>query len=631
MAVTLSSLAGAAAQFFDNNGVPLAGGLIYTYLAGTNTPAATYTSSTGLIAHSNPIVLDAAGRIATGEVWLTSGVDYKFLVKTSVNVQLGSYDNIPSINDFTSIYAALASTTNVALGDALIGFKQSNASGALSGAVGRTVHQKFQESISVKDFGAVGDGVTDDTAAIQAAIDAINANGGGEIYFPSGTYLVDASGASQAIDLLSNVTLRGAGKNASIIKAAAASNCMVVSVNNVINVTIRDLTIDGNRVNQTSTGFHCIRSAGADNFLIDNITVQESSGYGIGLQVGVQNKVRVNNVDIINTYSDGVDIKNVSLTNDNLMFSNVTIENPGLGPLTNQAALDIRGPAKLVNIFVKGIAANNVGLRFRQDGFLPGSETGIGGQYSSLTNFKIESNSTTNTIGVAVVAKSVQISNGYIKGFLFGVQSQNLNNKFVNIVTDECTTGFFSASGVDDLGNILSSFNNGFYNCHVNRAVATAGTRGFRVNADQVKIIVNGCTASNVSEFINIAANAQAIVTNCNMSESTSPVSNISTLSTFRNNEGYVNEVNLITPDLLVDSIGNKSFLIAHGMDVTPTLQDVSISILQKTNVIDYALAYFEVSTVDANDVSGRIIVSTASATVGAAINLGVKINSKAY
>jgi len=186
MAVTLSSLAGAGAQFFDNNGVPLAGGLIYTYLAGTTTPEATYTSSTGLIAHSNPIVLDAAGRIATGEVWLTSGVDYKFLVKTFANVQLGSYDNIPSINDFTSIYAALANTSNVALGDALVGFRQSNSSGALGGAVGRTVHQKLQETVSVKDFGAVGNGTTDDSAAFNLAIAT-----GNPVYVPSGTYKTD--------------------------------------------------------------------------------------------------------------------------------------------------------------------------------------------------------------------------------------------------------------------------------------------------------------------------------------------------------------------------------------------------------------------------------------------------------
>ena len=50
MTVNLSSLGGAAAQFFDNNGTPLAGGLIYTYLAGSSTEEATYTTASGLTA-----------------------------------------------------------------------------------------------------------------------------------------------------------------------------------------------------------------------------------------------------------------------------------------------------------------------------------------------------------------------------------------------------------------------------------------------------------------------------------------------------------------------------------------------------------------------------------------------------
>jgi hypothetical protein len=205
MAVNLSSLAGAAAQFFDNNGVPLAGGLIYTYAAGTTTPAATYTSSTGVTAHANPIVLDAAGRIPTGEVWLTSSVDYKFIVKTSVGVQIGSYDNIPSINDLK----ILANTTNPALGDALVGFRQSNSSGNLAGAVGRTVHQKLQESISVEDFGAVGDGTTDDTAAFNLVATYANLNSC-SVYIPTGTYKLTGK-----ITFTQSVSLHGDGKDLS--------------------------------------------------------------------------------------------------------------------------------------------------------------------------------------------------------------------------------------------------------------------------------------------------------------------------------------------------------------------------------------------------------------------------------
>lgn len=105
MSVNLSPVGGAAAQFFNNVGVPLAGGLIYTYLAGTNTPEATYTTSAGTIAHSNPIVLDSAGRVPGGEIWLTNGLSYKFILRDSAGTLLGTYDNISPINDaaFTRI------------------------------------------------------------------------------------------------------------------------------------------------------------------------------------------------------------------------------------------------------------------------------------------------------------------------------------------------------------------------------------------------------------------------------------------------------------------------------------------------------------------------------------------------
>jgi hypothetical protein len=99
MAVNLSPVGGAAAQFFNNDGVPLAGGLIYSYLAGTSTLAATYTTVSGSIAHSNPIVLDSAGRVPGGEIWLTNGTTYKFILRDSAGALLGTYDNISGIND----------------------------------------------------------------------------------------------------------------------------------------------------------------------------------------------------------------------------------------------------------------------------------------------------------------------------------------------------------------------------------------------------------------------------------------------------------------------------------------------------------------------------------------------------
>jgi hypothetical protein len=77
-------------QFFDANGAPLVGGKLYTYAAGTTTPLASYTDSTGNTANTNPIILDSRGE---ANVWL-SGAIYKFALYDSTNVLVWTVDNI---------------------------------------------------------------------------------------------------------------------------------------------------------------------------------------------------------------------------------------------------------------------------------------------------------------------------------------------------------------------------------------------------------------------------------------------------------------------------------------------------------------------------------------------------------
>lgn len=77
-------------QFFANDGSFLVGGKLYTYAAGTTTPLATYTTSTGLIANTNPIILDSRGEAS---VWLTSS-KYKFVLKNANDVEIWSQDQL---------------------------------------------------------------------------------------------------------------------------------------------------------------------------------------------------------------------------------------------------------------------------------------------------------------------------------------------------------------------------------------------------------------------------------------------------------------------------------------------------------------------------------------------------------
>ena len=77
-------------QFFANDGSFLVGGKLYTYAAGTTTPLATYTTSTGLIANTNPVILDSRGEAS---VWLTSA-KYKFVLKTAADVEISTQDQL---------------------------------------------------------------------------------------------------------------------------------------------------------------------------------------------------------------------------------------------------------------------------------------------------------------------------------------------------------------------------------------------------------------------------------------------------------------------------------------------------------------------------------------------------------
>ena len=91
MAVFLSPVGGVAAQFFTNTGAVLTGGKLYTDAAGTTTPLTSYTTSAGNVARTNPVVLDAAGRVpGSGEIWITPAA-YKFVLTDSNTLSAASF------------------------------------------------------------------------------------------------------------------------------------------------------------------------------------------------------------------------------------------------------------------------------------------------------------------------------------------------------------------------------------------------------------------------------------------------------------------------------------------------------------------------------------------------------------
>ena len=146
---TYSPLAGAGWQLFNNSGVPLAGGLLYTYAAGTTTPATTYTSSSGSTPNSNPIVLDSAGR-TPAQIWLDSGSNYKFILRDSTGVLIWTNDNIPGSTAASAVsYAPTGNFTATTVQGALDELATSSGANIIkynqgaTGAATRTVKSKL--------------------------------------------------------------------------------------------------------------------------------------------------------------------------------------------------------------------------------------------------------------------------------------------------------------------------------------------------------------------------------------------------------------------------------------------------------------------------------------------------------
>ncbi len=227
-------------KFFDNNGRPLVGGLLFTYVAGTTTKVATYTDRSGGTPNTNPIELDFRGEC---RIWLDPMLAYKFTLSPrddsdpptapiwtvdDITVAPMPFDNyaddtgsvnnvsvdIPWLSSISAgtriVFRAAATNTGpmtltVNGGSANPITWQSRVELSPTAVVALGLYQVIFDGGNwqlqgptltrgdVRLFGAVGDGVTDDTAAIQAAHDAAALAGGARPYLPAGEYLISTA------------------------------------------------------------------------------------------------------------------------------------------------------------------------------------------------------------------------------------------------------------------------------------------------------------------------------------------------------------------------------------------------------------------------------------------------------
>ncbi|WP_176706803.1 glycosyl hydrolase family 28-related protein [Paenibacillus hemerocallicola] len=144
----------------------------------------------------------------------------------------------------------------------------------------------YEGPVHVKWFGAKGDGSSDDTAAIQAAINGLA--GGGVAFLPSSTYIVSSTVSIP----YPNVKIMGSGSS-TVIKAAAASNYeTMISASGLSGIEIADLVVDANKANRTGLTVRtvAILLASCTDSSVDNCIVQNTIGGGgipgVGIALG---------------------------------------------------------------------------------------------------------------------------------------------------------------------------------------------------------------------------------------------------------------------------------------------------------------------------------------------------------
>ena len=291
--------------------------------------------------------------------------------------------------------------------------------------------------VDATTYGVVCDGTTDDRAAIQSALDAAK-----KVILPEGVCIIDAaSGTVNGLLFNDNNVLKGQGRS-TVLKKANSAIVHPIGIYDVLNTEIRDLAIIGD----STTGGHGIRGTDVNGLVIENVYLEQIN-YGIALQDGTNQNVKVNDTEIRDAQGDCFDLKNPDHLNRHIFINNFSCHNP------DTAGIDIRGIAVINGVQITGLQDEAVGVRFRQTGV---ASVGQGAHGSSLTNFYIEGVDNSALIGVSIPGSYAQVSNGYVIGTLYGVEIGASHVLVSNVNVRNTTSHAFVVNEPADLVSLVN-------------------------------------------------------------------------------------------------------------------------------------------------------------------------------
>jgi hypothetical protein len=356
-------------------------------------------------------------------------------------------------------------------------------------------------------------------------------------------------------------------------------------------------TIVAERMAEAGISKKLVRSGLPDTFLQGASKSYLMNKYGINAQGLVRAVERLT--------GEKIDIKDDDGTGKSIFVTNVSIKRFGLfTELTLQGGLNFRSGVIANNISVTEYSGDRHGIRFDA-----ASTTLQGVITSKLSNFVCQPSSIDTTVGVYVNLATTpflvpaQISNGEVIGANIGIDCKQQYAQVNNVRCSICNIGFRAVQH--------NQFNNVF---------AISCTTGFNV-------IKNTNLFTNVYAYNNVLG---------------ASIENTSTLSSFRTGVFSGNTTNISdsgtqtaisqvsgintsssgSSNVPIDSTGEKTVTIAHGLSFTPDLFNVQLTVQRNTVVSDYAINPPLIYLADASNVYCKVRVITASATTGATITL---------
>ncbi len=377
-------------------------------------------------------------------------------------------------------------------GSALVGFQQAGA-----GAVARTAQSKLRESVSVKDFGAVGDGVTDDTAAIQAAINSLPS--GGTVLFPQGTYIATSFGAS-----VNGIRMIGDGVNATTLKLKDNTNTTFVYFGSVDGGEFAHMTIDGNVANNASMiDKGALQIANSKNVFAHDFHIKDYDCKGVTITSGTGGtveQIHVSSFSVTNCNEQAVIVDATGGTARRVTISNFTVyDHNHAGIAVNDGATDVAISNAVIDCNTAVFDAVSIRNAKRV------SVTNIIGRRARNGLYLLYDIAPCEDIVVSACVFDSNQQNGVL------VLSA-LRSTFTNVICKNNNQG----AGGDSGFNIAKSTNGGAPECSFITvanclAVDDQGTKtqqyGYLISAAPTNIMISGCSADgNVLGATSIAA-----------------------------------------------------------------------------------------------------------------------------